>query len=850
MARGLDVWETPDVVTWDELVERMFLLDRRAGRIDGRWLPPAAAQLLWARIVRDDPQLNPLLSQAGLARAAAQSWRLMHDYGIPADAIDAEGNVETAAFSRWSREYRQRLRERDLVDLATAQSRVHAAAAAPGIELVGFDRLTPLQVELTAGWAREGIQVRTVACPAQPGTVGYVRYLDATAEIDAAARWAAALLDADAGRRVAIVVPDLASRRDEVRRRIERVLTPETGLTGGAEPETRAFEIAAARPLSRQPVVAAALELLDAFVGTPDLPTLGRLLRSPFIAGAEREAQARARLDARLRRATGPGVRIADLESHAAAGGCPLLADALADGAGVLATWPEKSFPSACSEYVLSLLKSVGWPGAAPGSTEHQAEQRWRGLVSEFGGCDEFVGRVSRREAVGQLRDLAGRVLFEPRELQVPLLVTDPDSSAGMRFDALWVCGLDAAHWPRPAAPDPFLPRHLQLQRGVRGASAAIAAEEAREVLRRLLRSAAQVVLSVPEMEDDAPLMPSPLLAGIPAAVEIDQWQAGSAATTTFRHRPVLETLCDRALPPVGVDERTRGGARLLELQSACPFRAQAELRLGARGLEEPAPGVDASERGDLVHRSLAILWRELATQAALVALDAAGTRAVVRRAVAAALADARRSAGELMSQLLELEADWLEARVLEMVEADRARPPFEIESLERSMPVQIGPLRLDLRPDRVDRLGDGSLAVIDYKTGASAEVSAWLDERPRLPQLPAYVEALGAGRVAAVAFARVRSGDTGYVGIARRDGVFPGLRVPGGRGGPKGYASWEALLADWKRRLESLAAEFARGDARLAPDPANACEYCRLGALCRIAALNGVPEAEEAGDG
>jgi len=148
-----------------------------------------------------------------------------------------------------------------------------------------------------------------------------------------------------------------------------------------------------------------------------------------------------------------------------------------------------------------------------------------------------------------------------------------------------------------------------------------------------------------------------------------------------------------------------------------------------------------------------------------------------------------------------------------------------------------------------VDRLEDGSLAVIDYKTGAQAEVRAWLDERPRLPQLPAYVQALGPERVSAVAFARVRSGDTGYAGVSRDDGPFPGLRVPGAKGGPRGFDSWEQLLAEWQRRLEALALEYAAGDARLAPDPPRACEYCRLGALCRIAQTNAVRQDEEPAD-
>jgi probable DNA repair protein len=415
-----------------------------------------------------------------------------------------------------------------------------------------------------------------------------------------------------------------------------------------------------------------------------------------------------------------------------------------------------------------------------------------------------------------------------------------------MQFDALWVCGLDAARWPPPAAPDPFLPRSLQLRHGVPRASAELAAQEARGTLERLLASAGQVILSVPEVDDDAPLLPSPLLAGIASAASPAGWREPGVAAALYAHRPPAETLVDAQLPPITADESRRGGARLLELQAACPFRAQAELRLGARALEEPALGVGAAERGDLVHQALAGLWRELGDQATLLRHDEATVVAAVRRAVAAALEEARRSADELLSHLLVLESGWLEARVLEMIDADRARPPFTIQSIEEGCTAHIGVLSLELRPDRVDRLADGSLAVIDYKTGANADVRAWLDERPRLPQLPAYVQALGPARVGAVAFARVRSGDTGYTGVVRAAEQFPGLKVPGAKGGPRGFDSWAALLAEWQRRLEALAAEYAAGLARLAPDPPRACEYCHLASLCRIAETNAATSAGE----
>jgi probable DNA repair protein len=827
----------------------MFAVDRQAGRLDGRWLPASAAQLVWERIVRDDADVSALVSVAGVARAAHQSWRRLHNYCIDLASLDGAQSTETAAFARWSRRYRRLLDERGWIDGALAQSCVHAGAAAPGLELIGFDRFTPLQQALLERWAAAGIKVQRVAASGAPGATGRVRCLDATAEFEAAARWAAAVLDGHGERRIAIVVPDLAHRRDQVRRAIERVLVPGTGTAGGPTPEAQAFELAAARPLGEQPVVAAALELLEAFVRAPDLPALSRLLRSPFIAGAVEEEAPRARLDARIRRFESPGLGLVALARMAAERGCPVLASVLQAGRTAISKWPEKSSPSTCSNFIFDLLSALGWPGPSLDSGEHQAEQRWRELVSELGACDEFTGRVSRAEAVGLLRDLAGRVLFEPQELRAPLLVIDPDTCAGMRFDALWACSLDATRWPPPAAPDPFLPRSEQLRQGVPRASAAIATEEARVVFDRLLSSAPEVILSVPDLEEDAPLLPSPFLAGIAELESPPCWQEPRVAQAQYAQRPSLESLTDGQLPPVSGDEATRGGARLLELQSACPFRAQAELRLGARALEVPGVGVDAAERGDLVHVALAALWRRLGDQDSLKRLDADGVQAAVRQAVAAALAEARHTAGEVLQHLLDLEAEWLQSRLLEITDADRARPPFAIESLEQPCTARIGRLTLELRPDRVDRLQDGALAVIDYKTGANADVRAWLDERPRLPQLPAYVQALGPERVAAVAFARVRSGDTGYQGVGRSADPFPGLKVPGTKGGPRGHDSWEQLLAEWQRRLEALADEYAVGDARLAPDPAHACQYCHLGALCRIAETSAGRQGEDAAD-
>jgi RecB family exonuclease len=280
---------------------------------------------------------------------------------------------------------------------------------------------------------------------------------------------------------------------------------------------------------------------------------------------------------------------------------------------------------------------------------------------------------------------------------------------------------------------------------------------------------------------------------------------------------------------------RERYRVDLLELQAACPFRAHLEQRLGARALEESELGLDAAARGELVHAVLARLWQALGDSTRLRELAPEAARDSVRQAIAAELDARHRTVVGVRRRLLEIEAAWLETRVLELLQLERTRPDFAIEAVEQGVTIAIGGLTLELRPDRIDRLSDGRLAVIDYKTGGDAETKAWLDERPKLPQLPLYATALGSANVGAVVFARLRTGDTGFTGLARDAATFPGLKSPGAKGWPREFGDWEQMLDEWRRRLTALAEEHARGDARLAPDPRRACEYCHLETVCRI---------------
>jgi ATP-dependent helicase/nuclease subunit B len=115
-------------------------------------------------------------------------------------------------------------------------------------------------------------------------------------------------------------------------------------------------------------------------------------------------------------------------------------------------------------------------------------------------------------------------------------------------------------------------------------------------------------------------------------------------------------------------------------------------------------------------------------------------------------------------------------------LEHELARPWFAVKQREEKADnVQIGPLHLSLRVDRVDETRGGEL-LIDYKTGR-VSTSDWLSERPDAPQLPLYAVMSDATRLGGVAFARLRVGkDMGLKGFAARDGVLLKLCLAGRR--------------------------------------------------------------------
>jgi ATP-dependent helicase/nuclease subunit B len=820
-ARGHTVWNRPDVLPLDAFLDRTWgqWLGSWAGESTPILLDPLQEQMLWEQIIRESPEGASLLQIPETARQVMETSRLIAEYRVPVDG-SFEASQDWAAFASWWREFQRRCRgnlwleHARLSDFLRERIRAGEVPRPAAVYVAGFDEMTPQQGEfLEALGPWRAVETRDYhAAPERR------KLLDSSAEIRSAAAWARQLLETDPTAQIGIIVaPDLTRLRPKAERIFGEILDP----GDESRERERAFHLSVGPSLAEYPVVRAALLLMEFALGKLPLPRAGMFLRSPFLGGAEKEWQARAQLDAKLRKNGLWDVSLSGLLE--AAGSCPQLQRVLRRGEKQLRKLPEQQRPREWSRGIVDLLDAFGWPGEqALSSHEFQTIEAWNGMLSGFAALDLTAPPMNLAQVFDWLHRQSADTRFQVEDEAAPVQVMGMLEAAGLQFDHLWIMGLHDEALPAAASPNPFLPTSLQREYRLPHSSAERELEFASKLMERLLASAPDVVLSYPETDGDRALAPSPLLAEGPWLRDdesyTNQWIAHMSASAVF------EEIADETGPQL-VQSDSTGGASLFKDMAACPFRSFAKHRLGGRPLEEADLGLSYRDRGTTVHKALEFIWRELGSRAGLMELGGLELEALIDRGADAAVAKLGPGIGR------DLEKRRLQKLLPEWLEIEKSRSDFSIGGIEAERVVSVGGLQVQVRADRVDVLPDGREIILDYKTG-QLKSRGWEGERPDEPQLPLYC-ATSDHPVAGAAFAMIRTGELRFRGLTANDVKLPALaKMPIDPALP-----FERQVLEWRLVLELLAEDFRRGRAEVDPKP-GACDNCGLRAFCRIREL------------
>jgi len=865
-ALGNATWEPPAVLAWDAWLSSLWhrlLLDGRASEL---LLNPTQEHTLWRATIAADPATSSLRPIDALAQTAADAWSLLHAHGGRNRLSRYPGNADTRTFERWAREFERRcIRSRYLTQAqlpetlcaAFAEGRFTppASSSLAGILLVGFDRKTPAQTALLEAAKATGVSIEEVAPDDPAAGIALVTASDENQELIACARWLRAYLLEHPGASIAVIHPSIERERPRVDRVFRQVLAPELN-DDGAPTGSAPWEFSLGIPLARAPMVVAALDILRWALSPLSLDRItALLLSSHFAAGdadggtrsavGDSEHLARAEFDAFVLRGQHllrPEFSVNDLNTllagsqwKGALGGLDVTLRTLRSflkEAHLLKDRPHADWGATIHD----LLNAAGWaPARLDASIEFQTRRKWESALDELATLD-FDGRlVSFKTALSALERIATVTLFAPESRRAPIQIMGPLESAGSTFDAIWFLRAGDLSWPQVSKPNPLLPWHLQRELAMPGTDLSLDSAYARGITQRIAASAPTVLFSYAQVASDAHQRSSPALAGL----TLEYRDAATIAPAA----PALEIvrlvdILDAVPTPPSDSHIFKGGAAILRAQAACGFRAFAERRLFSSSVDSISLGLDPMERGSLVHDVLEKFWSAVQTQAALKSMTTADRDTALNHAIDEALARHKprgtdqtwpRAYIETERQrLLRLLGPWLDY--------EGTRAPFIVKSREERLEgVKIGPLRLDIRVDRVDQLvadpedGPSPEIIFDYKTGRAAPTD-WLGPRPDAPQLPLYAVVSGSPQLAAVAFASLRPGkDMGINGYEARAGILPkSTRLKA--------ESLQAQVEDWRDVLTSLANDFHSGLATVSPKRyPQTCGYCEQRLLCRL---------------
>lgn len=839
VARGLRVWPSARILTPTGWLDQHWAERQRRSLLGGPSVPVALthtqAEALWEQAVAPEAAEQALLRPTDLARLAQRTSNLARLWQID---TNTGSNPDLSTWRRWAQRYREHLERLDAADLLdrldqALASRQHPhPGGGPQLTLVNCADQPPLWQALFRSFDHPERSLRQLHTPHSTeqaqAAQRFARFED---ECQAALAWAADQAQQDPEQRIGIVVPDLDARRATVERCADAWLNPEVLAPGGAD-RSRRYNLSGGWPLSRHALVHAALSLLRWGTSPLPLPELGGLLRSHYWLGMG-EALVGPRLDCRLRERN-----LHAISRRQAAAAASQLGDTtqLAQRLGALAD-AELGTHCDCAEWAERFrlwLRDAGWPGSrALSSRDFQARQRWNELLDQFAGLSPYLPSLPAAEAVRRLAQLAEAELFQPQSEDSRIEILDWSEAAGLDFDAVWLLGLDDAHCPPSESLNPILPFAQQRQAGVPAANPAKRAAQARHQLAQWC-GCPQVRASASALDGDAELRPTAISQSLLHWPDSISNPPADPLLQALGRPQALQTIDDHKAPDFDTRLEAPGGARLFGHQAACPFRAFARFRLQAEALPEPEFGLPPWIRGQLLHRALDGFWRGLGNQQALLAVSEDDCRQRIETLLGEAVAHCRRQAPEVADTVWAAEAQRCKERVEELLKIERQRPTFTVRALENRLQLAIGPLQLSLVPDRIDDI-NGHAAIIDYKSGKTLQ-APWGDPRPADPQLLVYAQAIPDAE--ALAFAQLATGQVGFHGIARVEGLIDGVRSPDSvrRLKDSGTTDWQQLKEDWAALLEELAQEFAAGVAAVLPSRGTqTCQHCDLQSLCRI---------------
>jgi RecB family exonuclease len=656
--------------------------------------------------------------------------------------------------------------------------------------------------------------------------------------------------------RIGVIVPDSETYIPYIRKSFSEIMGDSLGESWSA------YNIAVGKPLLERSLVQAGLLPLRFRVEGEPRTLLLSLVLSAYYGRWSAERDHVARVDQIWRtRGIDAGLHaLLGVASHQSSelfsflnGGSPTLEKGLNSFAG------EGSRTGVeCVEVLESFWNAFGFPVIAD-EADTGAWNHLRALLHRI--------REDLRETPMNLADFSGLLNhFLSEEMvhvsgneEAGIQVLGVIESRGLHFDKLYVLGLAAGSLPRPVRPLPLL--HPQERQSVLGATTESQYHFAQQAFDHLLACAPDVTLLRPEEESAEPLAPSPFwshASGEEVHSTVDMWNApdGVSARAAWLQQANKGLTQPAGFPPVDppVDGHTLPrsiSVSALAIAFLCPFRFFAERVMGLLPLDELMMGISPLERGNLLHRVLALFTRRCRDKGLAWGKDGAAMETLLNACSDEVLLSADKETlhvekGDVGQHARVVEhSRWVGGKKgaqgllttwlrLEGGRLDEGWQWLSEEASFEGLSDPGWPFSLAGRVDRIDYHTDSGYALWDYKSGAIPTRKDVLEHLVE-PQVLAYLHAAKEGCIPEIS-GRAESNariSGGYIGLKAASAVVLSAFL-------NEEAGLDDLLKRWKEAVASIGSKFVSGQFGAEPGHVSygarkekACRYCPYRPLC-----------------
>ena len=798
---GIKAWRTPVIYSWHD-----WLASLVTDVVDQNDLPnlinTSQSKLLWEACLRKEIT-NSEANISNLTKLCRDTWQRLSDWEISITEVARSAQSDDQKlFASVAGSYLSILKRDNMIDdaglaaliLGLIQSEIILPSGR--FTFVGFDLERPVIATMHQILKTIGAEVYLAPITTVNTGLSLRTYEQVDSELRAAGAWARQQLEVNPESRVAIVVTELDNDADLITRNIREGATP--AWQYGHKSLQELVNVSYGRRLLEYPAIAIANLLLRWLVRDLSSLEVGILLRSPLLGSGT--LSGRNRLELQLRqlpdRLWSPSMLTAQFYGKENGVNSKAWLAMLSEFSKSRRELPTKVTSAQWAILFTGILRQFNWSRQESlDSADYQLINRWHELLNDFARLSLVSPSMSPSVAVSQLEKMSNDTIFQPESTNAKIQLLGPLEASGAEFDALWVAGVTASNWPPAGTSSPLISRRLQEKYGMPDCTPDITLDHSQRLLMRLIASSATTIVSFPRNHNDSEQVASFFLEqmDLDAQEDIDLPKLHAAELSGLTNLKEFDDL----IPVVKEGEQIAGGASIIQWQCNDPITAFLYGRMGVRVIYPQEVGITPLMRGNLIHDALYKLYIELPSRDTIRNWKDDDLDRRLTSSVDFAFSRHENNADQVLQQLLRLERSRVTNLLRQFVATDSARSYFKIANVEGELEFASGHIRLPLRFDRIDALGD-DIAILDYKTGSRKRL---LNRQNIIQDLQLFVYAAASNLpVSALAL----------VNIDNREISFDGAG--------SGYTdtnSWEKLLEEAKSDIFIACEELSAGDVR-----------------------------------